>query len=551
MPFFIYFLTVFGRLKAKLLASANGMNSPEWDQHGRLVDQLSADQDAAEAEAVAAASGPALASASATRGRSHSRNTRSVTNDESRSRSRSFSLPLRGWGGGKGGAHTHGERRQRWFSHDSDTYRHRGARVDTDIEGERHGEGVSASSPLYSGSGGISGSGVGGAGDYDDDLEERPSRNKSFFGGFGKWGSRRRREVSPAEIASPSAHDAAGAAGDSGDEGTMGRSRGGSAPGVDSGVARGGGEGGARKRRGSSSAARALRGVVKRSESSSLRNNRFSSFTGERPHASPYDAAEPLPPPAAVTSRSAPQKLPKARTAENLGRSVRSHSMVVTNSPTEVPEPAQSARNFGGKKGWGRGSKTTTTTSAAAAHATATAAKADQVLESRRRIASTGGSAARVPAPLAETPRDAPRPTPSSVQTPGRSRWGRGRVRSSAGVEGSEEPHGRRRRALSSAAAAPAPVPRGDGGGSGGSGAGAGATTFDDSSRSSSVPPGTTRGVRGASSPIGQNGAAVGGKTKKGVFNRTKGVWGSLQVGSLIETERGRRGDGRWTPVSS
>lgn len=521
-PLFLFFhFFPFCRLKTKLQASAIGISSPEWDRHDRLVDQLSADKEAAVAQAVAIASGSAVgtasasasASASAARGRSQSRNTRSGTNDDgSRSRSRSFTLPLRGWGGGKGGAH--GERRHRWASQDSDSdYRgtradtdYRSTRVDTDIEEEGIHRSVSRGSSLDSGDV------TGDVGDDEDELEERPSRSKSFFGGFGKWGGRRRRGVSAAEVESPLPGAGAGDSGDDG--GTTDRSISGSGAGITAGGDhKTDGGGGSRRRLGSSSAAQAFRGVMKRSESSSLRNNRFSSFTGERPMAASSDAAEPA---AAVTSHPAPQKLVESRTAENHGRSLRSHSMVVAHSPTAVPEPAQSARHFGRKKGWGRGKTTTSTSAVAAVRGSAAATQTNQEPEPRRRVLSTGA------APSCATPRNTTtRSTLGSVATPGRNRWGRGRVSSSAGVASGEDDLGRRRRALSTTAAAPS----GGGGVGGGSGSGSAATVDDFRSNSVSV---GTPAVRGSVAD-GDVGAGGGGATK-GVFRRTKGVWGSFQV---------------------
>lgn len=533
---YVVFFFAFDRLKTKLQASAAGMNSPEWDQCDRLVEQLAADQHAAVADVVPNSSGSStgMVSASTARGRSQSRTTRLGTNDDdSRSRSRSFTLPLRGWGGGGGKGGAHGERRRRWASQDSDTH-HRGARMDTDTEEQSYHDVRQGSHLSRRGA-------AGGVANDQDDLEDRPSRNKSFFGGFGKWGSRRR---SPVGMQSPRRAAGAGA-GDSGDEGTMGRSRGGSAAGID-----GSGRGGSRRQRSSSSSAQALLGVVKRPESSSSRNYRVSSLSGERPSATFSDAAESPAP--AVTSYPAPQKVTKARTAENLGRSARSHSMMVSHSPTVVPEPAQSARYFGGKMGWGRGK----TSTSAAARSAAAATEAGQDVGSQ----STGD------APLAETPRNATRTTPVSMPTPGRSRWGRGRVRSSVGVEsstgdtplvetprnmarstpdsmptpgrrrrgrgrvwssvgvesGEEQQVGRQRRALSATAA----TPRRRGG----------ASTFDNC-RSEDVSASGSSAVRGAVAD-GDVGAD-GGKAKKGVFRRTKGVWGSLQVGSWNEENEG------------
>ena len=486
------------RLKIKLQSSATGMSSPDWDQHDRLTTQLSADQDAA-AAAAAAASGAAAAS----RGRSHSRTARSGTNDEgSRSRSRSFTLPLRGWGGGKGGGGGGGggERRQRWASQDSDTYRsgradtdgYRGSLVNTDIEEEESYRGIgSGANPRQLGSSGDTSTGGGGrTPDDEEEIEERPSRNKSFFG-FGRWGNGRgrQRSSSAAQLA------LAPTAGDSGDETTTdGGSSGGAA-------AAGGDGGGGGRRRHSSSAAHTVRGAAggQRSDSVRSRNNRFSSFTGERPTVAPAtgpspDAAEAA---AAVTFDPVSQKKPRSGGGGG-GRGgrllQRSHSMKDTLDPEKAGiEPT---RLFGGKKkGWGRGS------------GKAARRASDEGLESRRRALSTS---ADVAAPSSETPRGFSRSTPDSKATPGKGRWGgRGRTASSAGVGGyDEEDLAPRRRALSTAAA-------GYGGGGGSLG-----VTLDSRSKSTSAADGDVGGGRGKG----------GGKPKKRAFGRPKGVWGSLQV---------------------
>lgn len=482
------------RLKLKLQSSATGMNSPEWDQHDRLTAQLSADQDAAAAAAAAASV------TAASRGRSQSRTSRSGTHDEgSRSRSRSFTLPLRGWGAGKGG----GERRQRWTSQDSDTHRsgradtdgYRASRVDTDIEEESYRAiGSGGARQLSSGD-----TSTGGGGRTPDDVEEeeveeRPSRNKSFFSSFGRWGNGRLRSASSAQVAL-----VAPSGGDSGDETTTEGSRGSSS----GAAAATGGDGGGRRRH-SSSAAYTLRGAAgQRSDSVRSRNNRFSSFTGERPTVAPSTGPSPESETAAVTFDPVSQKADKQpRRGARGGRLQRSRSMADTRPSEEVPEPLQRTRLFGKKKSWGRGK--------------AARRVLDEGLESRKRATSTSADAD----PSSETPRDYySRSTPDSRSTPGKGRWGgRGRTASSAGVEmDDDEDLGPRRRAFSTAAAA---------GGGGGASLG---VTPDSRSKSSSA---TTSATRGGTAD-GDVGGGRGGRAKKKGFARTKGVWGSLQVSAI------------------
>lgn len=520
------------RLKVKLQASATGMNSPEWDQHDRLSAQLSADQDAAVAAAVAvAASGTAPS-----RGRSHSRNTRAGTYEEgSRSRSRSFTLPLRGWGGGKGGgggAHG-GERRQRVVSHDSDTHRsgradtngYRASRVDTDIEEESYRAiGTGGTRELSSGDTSAGGGG-GQTPDDEEELEERPVRNKSFFGGFGRWGSGgRSRNASSAQLALGRPAAAAGGSNDSLPEG--------------GGKGGDGGTGGGMRRRHSSSATYSVRGTaVGRSDSVRSRNNRFSSFTGERPSVAPpsttpstgpspgassaeltgADTFDPVPPP------QKPGKLRAARGGAGArsgggGALQRSHSLPDAPVSPEVAEPPQPARLFGGKKkGWGRGKAARRPSAAAAADEVDEDPELEQAEPPRRRAQSTSEGVA---APASETPRAFYRSTPDSKPTPGKNWWGRGRTVSSAlAAKFDDEDLAPRRRAASTAVA-----------GRGGSGASLGVTP-ESRSKSSSAAAASSSGAREAAAD-GGGGSGSGGKSKNKVFARTKGVWGALQVSS-------------------
>eukprot|EP00903_Cladosiphon_okamuranus_P015602 g14407.t1 len=482
-------------LKVKLQSSATGMNSPEWDQHDRLTAQLSADQDAA-AAAAAAASGT-----STSRGRSHSRTSRSGTNDDgSRSRSRSFTLPLRGWGGGKGGGGGGGERRRRWSSQDSDTYQsgradtdgYRASRADTDIEEESYGTmSNSGGGPWQHGSGDTTTTGGGQSlsqsqTPVEEEMEERPVRTKTLFG-FGRWGNGGRlRSTSSAQASA-----LAPTAGDSGDEDTAPGSGGGGSGQAATGEDVGGGG----RRRQSSSAAYTLRGAVgggQRSDSVRSRNDRFSSFTGERPSVAPTTGS-----PGPEDPKPDEDTQQQQRGGGRGGRLQRSQSMVDTGSSEDAAEPT--SRWFGKKNGWARSS------SKAARRAS------DEGLESRHR---TMSASADVAAPPSETPhRGYLRATPDSKATPSKGRWrGRGRATSSAGIDEDDEDQnmGPRRRALSTA-------------GTGYGGGLLGATPDSRSKSTSAVTPGR-RGTAG-----GDVGGGKGGKPKKRVFGRTKGVWGSLQ----------------------
>ncbi|CAN0090704.1 unnamed protein product, partial [Ectocarpus sp. 8 AP-2014] len=128
----------------------------------------------------------------ASRGRSQTRGSRSASanaNDESsRSRSRSFNLPLRGWGkgggggSGGGGGGGHGPDAYRIDRADTDTFRNN--RVDTDIE-EESIRAISEGSRHQSNGGTPSRGGA--EGEEEEEVGERPGRNKSFFVGLGRW----------------------------------------------------------------------------------------------------------------------------------------------------------------------------------------------------------------------------------------------------------------------------------------------------------------------------------------------------------------------------
>ncbi|CBN76896.1 hypothetical protein Esi_0023_0177 [Ectocarpus siliculosus] len=366
-------------LRAKLRSSATGMKSPEWDRHDRLVAQLSADQDAAAAAAAAAAQASSLPGM-ASRGRSQSRGSRSASanaNDESsRSRSRSFNLPLRGWGkgGGGGGGGVHVPDAYRIERADTDTYRN--SRVDTDIE-EESIRAISEGSRHQS-SGGTPSRG-GAEGEEEEEVGERPGRNKSFFVGLGRWGPGRRRSASTQELSSP--------------------------------VAGGGGGGVEKRRRNSSSAAAAAATAA-----NTRRNSLFSSFTGERPSVAP--SVDPSPDNNNQgAARRFGKKSPGAGKRKGLLKSQTMVDVPATGlrSPPP-PEPLRSAKGSGGKKAWGRTSRATT----------AATVDVEDDLEPRQQRAKSTSGGGRPPT----TTRDK-RASPDARSGPGRTRWGRGRQSSS------------------------------------------------------------------------------------------------------------------------
>lgn len=358
------------------------MNSPEWDGHRRLLDQVSADQDAAAAAAAAAASASIAsivsAGPAAPRGRAQNRTLRSIAHDDgSRSRSRSFTIPIRAWGavgvgigGGGGGRAGAGERRQRWVSQDSE-YRGGGEADFLEDDGSHRRASGSGSSGRHSSS---RTSSVRRPDDgTDDGVPERPSRSRSFFQ-FAGWGIRGRGLSSARDDNGPAASPPQPAASDSSDasfpdssvtggSGAIGGGGGGANRGVRNkkpfalggrkratstagiGVGGGGGGGG--------------RGGV---DSGSSRTSRFSSFSGGRQAVTP--SIDPSPEgvtTTAVTFDSGPSRAGGGGDGGDGGmRSgkpagiLRSNSLADERGSAAKPEPPQSAR-FPRSKGWGRG----------------------------------------------------------------------------------------------------------------------------------------------------------------------------------------------------